>query len=276
MGKNLDFPDLSFAAYRYDALSRRIERDVNGVITGYVYDGLNILLEYDASDTLLARYSHGQRTDQPLAVARDLDASGAFEAGEQFFYQADHLGSVRNITDAVGIAVNAYDYDSYGRVEAIVEGIANPFTFTGREVDAESGLYFYRARYYDPATGRFLKQDPLGFAAGDPNLYRYVLNNPVKFTDPSGLVINQTCFSIIITAGTALCISLVAVSCTFCGPPTNWVSISCWGLCSLTVGGACLTNVFLGAERFCDCDTSKCQGIACEGIKECDTCPPES
>lgn len=65
----------------------------------------------------------------------------AFEAGEQFYYQADHQGSLRKIPDSVGTIVNAYDYDSYGRIEASVEGIANPFTDTGRELDAESGLY---------------------------------------------------------------------------------------------------------------------------------------
>jgi RHS repeat-associated protein len=86
----------------------------------------------------------------------------------------------------VGTIVNSYDYDSYGRIEASVEGIANPFTYTGREFDAESGLYFYRVRYYDPATGRFQSEDPIGFAAGDANVYRYVRNNPLNFVDPFG------------------------------------------------------------------------------------------
>ena len=159
---------------------------MNGAVTRYVYDGEDILLEYDGLENLLARYSHGQRTDQPLAVARDLDSSGTFEAGEQFYYQADHRGSLRKITDSTGLVANSYDYDSYGNIEASFEGIANPFTYTGREFDAESGLYFYRARYYDPATGRFINQDPIGFAAGDLNLYRYVFNNPVNLTDPDG------------------------------------------------------------------------------------------
>jgi RHS repeat-associated protein len=82
--------------------------------------------------------------------------------------------------------VSSYDYDSYGNIESSFEGIANPFTYTGREFDAESGLYYYRARYYDPATGRFINQDPIGFAAGDLNLYRYVFNNPINLIDPTG------------------------------------------------------------------------------------------
>lgn len=66
----------------------------------------------------------------------------------------------------------SYDYDSFGNFEVAVEGIDNPYTYIGREHDAESGLYYYRARHYDPSTGRFLQQDPLGFAAGDTKLYR--------------------------------------------------------------------------------------------------------
>ncbi len=146
-------------------------------LSRYVYDGEDILVEFDGAGALLARYSHGQESDQPLAVAR---------GGQEFFYHADQQGSVRKITDAAGLAVNSYDYDSYGNIEASFEGIANPFTYTGRELDAESGLYYYRARYYDPATGRFLQEDPIGFGAGDLNLYRYVFNDPVNFTDPDG------------------------------------------------------------------------------------------
>ena len=65
--------------------------------------------------------------------------------------------------------------------------LKNPFTFTGREYDAETGCYYYRARYYCPGTGRFLSEDPIGFRGLDTNFYRYVLNNPVRFSDPTGL-----------------------------------------------------------------------------------------
>jgi RHS repeat-associated protein len=64
--------------------------------------------------------------------------------------------------------------------------VSNPFGFTARERDAESGLMFYRARYYDPKLGRFISEDPIGFEAGDLNLYRYVFNSPVLATDPTG------------------------------------------------------------------------------------------
>jgi RHS repeat-associated protein len=176
----IEFPDATEANYRYDALGRRIEKNVGGTVTRYVYDGLHILLEYDGSNTLAARYSHGDVIDQPLALQR---------SGEGFFYHADHLGSIRLLTDAAGSAVNTYRYDSYGRVESVTEGVVNPFTYTARELDPESGLYYYRARYYDPHAGRFISEDPLGLLGGDPNLYSYVLNNAVNATDPFGLVV---------------------------------------------------------------------------------------
>jgi RHS repeat-associated protein len=65
----------------------------------------------------------------------------------------------------------------------------NIYGFTGREFDSESHLYYYRARYYDPSLGRFLTADPIGFASGDTNFYRYVLNNPNIYKDPSGKII---------------------------------------------------------------------------------------
>ena len=174
----IDFPDATNATYKYDGLGRRIEKNVNGTITRYVYDGEDIFLEYDGTNTFVARYSHGDQVDQPLAVQR---------AGVGFFYyQADHQGSIRNLTDSSGVVANGYVYDSYGRTLTISESIVQPFTYTGRERDAESGLYYYRARYYDPQTSRFLSEDPIGFDAGDQNLYRYVLSNPVNLTDPDG------------------------------------------------------------------------------------------
>ena len=114
----ITFPDLTTASYRYDGLGRRIEKDVAGVITRYVYDGEDILLEFDGANSLVARYSHGDGRDQPLSTER---------GGQSFFYQADHQGSVTQITDAAGFVVNSYEYDSYGNIESAVEGVPNPF-----------------------------------------------------------------------------------------------------------------------------------------------------
>jgi len=80
-----------------------------------------------------------------------------------------------------------YRYDSFGRIISQTGTLDQPFTFTGREYDPETGLYYYRARYYDPKAGRFISKDPIGFGGGDLNLFRYVGNDPANFTDPSGL-----------------------------------------------------------------------------------------
>lgn len=181
----IDFPDATNATYRYDGLGRRIEKNVNGAITRYVYDGPNILLEYDGSNTLVARYGYGGDIDQPLHMER---------GGNSFYYHADHLGSIRKLSDGSGLVVNSYEYDSYGRLETSVEGVANPFTYTARESDAESGLYYNRARYYEPQSGRFVSEDPIGFTGGNVNLYAYVSNNPIDFTDPLGLEEEQGLF----------------------------------------------------------------------------------
>ncbi len=188
----IDFADGTAATYRYDAQGRRIEKAVNGAITRYVYDADAILLEYDGGGVLQARYSHGLEIDQPLSMAR---------GGQSYFYQTDHLGSIRLITDAAGAVVSRYDYDAFGNLESTsFEGVANPYGFTARERDAESGLMFYRARYYDPNTGRFISEDPIGFEGADLNMQRYVWNDPQNEIDPTGLVVlsyaNQTCGSL--------------------------------------------------------------------------------
>ena len=173
-------PGGSVAQYRYDALGRRIEKDVDGVITRYVYDSEDILLEFEGTNTQIARYTHGPGIDEPLIMAR---------GGQSFFYQADGLGSIIDLTDINGSVVQRYVYDSFGNIEQQVGNIVNPYTYTGREIDIESGLYFYRARYYDSIMGRFINEDPIGFVAGDNNFYRYVQNNPVNFVDPYGYIL---------------------------------------------------------------------------------------
>jgi RHS repeat-associated protein len=109
--------------------------------------------------------------------------------GQDYYVQADHQGSVIRVTDSAGAVVNSYTYDAYGQRLTATDGVEIAYGYTGREYDAESGLMYYRARVYDPAMGRFLQTDPLGFAAGDLNLYGYVGSNPVNAIDPTGLTI---------------------------------------------------------------------------------------
>ncbi len=97
------------------------------------------------------------------------------------------MGSVRGLVDATGVLLNQINYDSFGKVLTQTNTAAgDSFLFTGRELDAATQQYFYRARYYSASTGRFTQQDPIGFRAGDTNLYRYVGNRVLNATDPAG------------------------------------------------------------------------------------------
>lgn len=178
----IDFPSGSFANYAYDALGRRIEKNVNGSIIRYVYDRTEILLEYDATNKVVAEYTHTRELDTPISMSRNVGGDGT---PESFFYHVDALGSIVAVTAADASVVRTYAYDSFGRTLSESGTIANPFTFAARELDSESGLLYYRARYYDPSIGRFLSEEP-SWEDG-PNPYWYALANPVNFVDPTGL-----------------------------------------------------------------------------------------
>jgi RHS repeat-associated protein len=159
----------------YDALGRRVLKGDGSVQTRYVYDGEDILRE-ERSGGNVWLYIHGPGIDE--ALAREDQASGA----ERFFH-ADALGSRVKTTNASGTVTASLDYDAFGQ---ILSGAATGYSYTGREYDVETGLYYYRARYYDPRIGRFLSEDPIGFDGGI-NFYAYVSNNPINLIDPLGL-----------------------------------------------------------------------------------------
>jgi RHS repeat-associated protein len=115
--------------------------------------------------------------DQQLAETRSSTTS---------YYEADGLGSVTSLSSSSGSLTNTYSYDSYGKLTASTGTITNPYRYTGREVDSETGLDYYRARYYDQTAGRFLTEDPGGFDQGS-NFYEYAANNPAAYIDPFGL-----------------------------------------------------------------------------------------
>jgi RHS repeat-associated protein len=101
---------------------------------------------------------------------------------------ADRLGSIDTLTDGEGVVVDKRTFDSFGRVLSETNpSVQFRYGYTGRELDLESGLDYYRARYYDSNVGRFISVDPMGFGAGDTNLYRYVGNNSTNATDPTGM-----------------------------------------------------------------------------------------
>jgi len=147
--------------------------------TYYLYDDQNIIAEYDQRGKLIASYLHGSNIDEPLAVEKYQDL---------LYYHADGLGSITALTNHRGHTVQKYEYDSFGNMKHNQrQWLTQPYTYTGREADYETGLYYYRARYYDSKVGRFITKDPIGFEGGDVNLYAYVLNNPVNLNDPEGL-----------------------------------------------------------------------------------------
>ncbi len=149
-----------------------------------------MILRFDGSGDITNRYLHGPAVDQILA---DEQVASTTTPGDVLWPLTDHLGSVRDIAeyDAVtGITsiANHIVYDSFGnRNSETNAAIDSLFGFTGREWDDAVDLQYNRARWYDPATGRWLSNDPIGFKAGDANLTRYVGNGPTILTDASGL-----------------------------------------------------------------------------------------
>jgi RHS repeat-associated protein len=173
----VSLPDGSTVSFEYDPFGRRIQKMSASGTINYLYGGAGITEERDASGNILARYVQGLGIDEPLAMQR---------AGAISYYHADGLGSVTALTDAAGALAGTYVYDSFGNLTDSSGSLDNPFRYTGREWDPEIGMYYYRARYYDPEGGRFLSEDPIGFAGGT-NFYPYVTNNPVLSADPLGL-----------------------------------------------------------------------------------------
>ncbi|HXJ94595.1 MAG TPA: RHS repeat-associated core domain-containing protein, partial [Terriglobia bacterium] len=164
-------------SYAYDPFGRRIYKSSSTGTSIYTYDGINLVEETNASGSVVARYSQGTSFDELLAMLR---------SGATSYYERDGLGSVTSLSNAAGALTQTYTFDSFGNTTNSSGSLTNPFQYTSREFDTETTLYYMRARYFDPKTGRFLSEDPLGFSVGD-NFYAYSLNSPVNFVDPAGL-----------------------------------------------------------------------------------------
>jgi RHS repeat-associated protein len=178
--------------YSFDAFGRRIAKDVydsgNVFIEGekYLYSGDEVLCEYDSNDILLRKFVLSNSIDEPILMENAV-------SGERYYYSRDGLGSVTEVSDSTGSVVEKYSFDVYGKpvvkngTDTVIpeSAIGNPYLFTNRRYDQETGLYHYRARAYSPQSGRFLQIDPEWYSDG-LNLYTYVENNPTTFVDPRG------------------------------------------------------------------------------------------
>ncbi len=176
--------------YTYDVNNLRIAKSVStsggaAAVTGYVYDGANVALEFDpgVSSSSPQRYLYGPAVDQVLAVER-VDDTGS----TVLWTLTDNLGSVRELYNNQKQIVDHIVYNSFGVVTS--ESVLSThfaFGYTGAMYDGETGLQYHDARYYDPFTARWISQDPVGLTPEETNLYRYVNNAPSMFVDPSGL-----------------------------------------------------------------------------------------
>jgi RHS repeat-associated protein len=163
--------------YRYDGGGNRLQAIRDGRITNYIYDGAGtVIAEADANKTITRYYIHG-------ATLLAMEEAG----GNQYCYHSDAIGNTVAVSDPTGSLVNRYSYSPFGIELLRAEQFSQPFRYVGAYgvMTEPSGLLYMRARYYDPDTGRFLSEDPLGLEGG-VNLYVYAGNNPVMFVDPEG------------------------------------------------------------------------------------------
>ncbi len=179
----------------YDALGRCVRRTSNGVASYYAYSGEHSILEYDGTGALLSYTLYGNGMDEAIMRSNN----GVW----QLLFQ-DRVGSTTALANMSGQIIEQYRYDVFGTPEfrSRPPATGNPrgtlqplgtlcnnrILFTGREWTAKYGFYEYRARAYHPGLGRFMSEDPMGFSAGDNNLFRYCGNDPMDRTDPTGLI----------------------------------------------------------------------------------------
>ena len=172
--------------YTYDALGNVVSTSVNGVVSNYIIDPLAVSTSatgplsaiaqvYNASGQVTATYDYGK------GLTAQISSAGTN------YYNADETGNIVSLSGTNGALADTYAYDPFGNLLASSGGVSNPFQYSGSFgiTTGVNSLVDMRARYYDPATGRFITQDPTGIAGGT-NLYEYALNGPTQFVDPTG------------------------------------------------------------------------------------------
>jgi RHS repeat-associated protein len=176
--RQADLPDTRTATYTYDHLDRRIRKQVDGVVTWYIYDENTLLAELDSAGALIKRYTFAPDSFEPFSL---------IEGDNTYLYQNNHLGTPQKLTAVNGAVVWSAEYYSFGEATVdIASTITNNLRFPGQNFDQEIGLHYNWNRYYDPKLGRYLRADPIGLDGG-LNVYIYVQNNVINRHDIKGL-----------------------------------------------------------------------------------------
>ncbi|HWP37513.1 MAG TPA: RHS repeat-associated core domain-containing protein [Gemmatimonadales bacterium] len=173
--------------FGYDAFGRRVRKQVRQFIGGiwrievtqYLWDGDDLAVELDGAGNPIREYASYPGVDRPHSVRRSSD-------GAVFYYTNELPGHVTGLVNTSNQVVNRYEYTPWGEPITTSEQVVQPLRYAAREYDAETKLYYVRARYYDPALGRFISEDPIGLAGGI-NPCVYAGNDPVNHRDPTGL-----------------------------------------------------------------------------------------
>jgi RHS repeat-associated protein len=177
--RQVTLPNGNTVSYKYDALGRRAQRAPSaGASTNFIYDGQDVAKDLN-SDGSTVDYLNGPGVDNKLRLTDSRLAA----TGPLYFLQ-NHLGSTTALTNSLGVVTSQINYDAFGN--PTTSASLTRYTYTGREFDSDTGLYYYRARWYDPQVGRFISEDPIGLTGG-VNAFAYVGDNPQNAVDPSGL-----------------------------------------------------------------------------------------
>ncbi|WP_027399773.1 RHS repeat-associated core domain-containing protein [Anaerovorax odorimutans] len=166
-------PDESFQINKYNALGLRTETIENAKTTGYIYDGINVIMETDSAGQKVATNIRG------LELISQIN-----NENKQKYYLSNAHGDILDVINRQGDILNNYKYDPFGNITEQMETLPNRYKYAGEQYDEVTGKYYLRARHYDPQVGRFIQEDT--YRGDGLNLYTYVANNPLKYVDPSG------------------------------------------------------------------------------------------
>lgn len=179
----------SLVSHTYDILDRRVSRTEGSNVVYYIHNGRQVVADLNGNGDILRTYTWGEGIDNLLCFTDHTTTN-------TYYAIKDHQNSVLALVDENGTVLESYEYDAWGNTKVFdasgaeignqQSAIGNRYLWQGREYDTSTGLYYFRARWYDPATGRWLSKDPIGISGG-LNQYVFCSNNPCNAVDPFGL-----------------------------------------------------------------------------------------